>query len=62
MAKLKAKGQGSISHPLRGHGKDVDAERGEILEPIIYSTSIAMDYTNRYIPGRGICQQCIKFK
>lgn len=59
MAKLKAKGQGSILHPLRGHRKDVD-ERGEMLEAVLYSTATAMDSTNRCIPDRGICQPCIQ--
>lgn len=59
VAKLKAKGQGSILHPLRGHRKDVD-ERGEMLEAVLYSTATAMDSTNRCIPDRGICQPCIQ--
>ena len=59
MAKLKAKGQGSILHPLRGHRKDVD-ERGEMLEAVLYSTATAMDSTNRCIPDRGICQPSIQ--
>ena len=45
-------------HPLRGHRKDVDEERGEILEAVLYSTATAIDSTNRCIPDRGICQPC----
>lgn len=59
VAKLKAKGQGSILHPLRGHRKDAD-ERGEILEAVLYFTATAMDSTNRCIPDRGICQPGIQ--